>query len=109
VIDAVAAGKKAAVVIDRYMREQPLKQPSEARLPRHYVAPMNGHTKRSTRRVAVPRIDMESRKHHFTEVELTLTEQDAKLEAARCLRCDLEFTEPLKEEPSVANEKEQFV
>jgi hypothetical protein len=42
------------------------------------------------------------------EVELTLSEQDAKLEAARCLRCDLEFTEPLKQEPAAEEQKEQF-
>ncbi|MDP2887007.1 MAG: NADH-ubiquinone oxidoreductase-F iron-sulfur binding region domain-containing protein [Ignavibacteria bacterium] len=108
VIDAVAAGKKAAVVIDRYLRGQPLKQPSELRLPHHYVEPTNGHAIPRTQRVDVPRVGMDTRKHQFMEVELTLSEQDAKLEAARCLRCDLEFTRPLKQEPAVEEQKEQF-
>jgi NADH-quinone oxidoreductase subunit F len=108
VIDAVAAGKKAAVLIDRYLRGQPLKQPSELRLPHHYVEPTNGHAIPRTQRVDVPRVGMDTRKHQFMEVELTLSEQDAKLEAARCLRCDLEFTQPLKQEPAVEEQKEQF-
>jgi NADH-quinone oxidoreductase subunit F len=109
VVDAIAAGKKAAVIIDRYVRKQPLKQPSEARLPRHYVEPTNGDKVRQTKRVAVPRVDMESRKRQFLEVELTLSPEDAKREAARCLRCDLEFTQPPKHEPAVEEQKEQLV
>ena len=109
VVDAIAAGKKAAVIIDRYVRKQPLKQPSEARLPRHYVEPTNGDKVRQSKRVAVPRVDMESRKRQFLEVELTLSPEDAKREAARCLRCDLEFTQPPKHEPAVEEQKEQLV
>ncbi len=109
VIDAVAAGKKAAVMIDRYLRGQPLKQPSELRLPKHYIAPTNGHSRAGTQRVALPRIEMDTRKHQFTEVERTLTEEDAHLEASRCLRCDLEFTQPPEPKAAVNEEKEQFV
>ncbi len=109
VIDAVAAGKKAAIMIDRHLRGQPLKQPSELRLPKHYVAPTNGHTRGGTRRVALPRIEMDTRKHQFTEVECTLTEEDAHLEASRCLRCDLEYTQPPVPKSALEEEKEQFV
>lgn len=109
VIDAVASGKKAAVMIDRYLRKQPLKQPSELRLPRQYVEPTNGHEQRRTTRVAVPRVDMESRKRQFMEVERTLSETDAKLEASRCLRCDLEFTQPPVQKSALEEQKEELV
>ena len=109
VIDAVAAGKKAAVMIDRYLRKEPLKQPSALRLPRHYVEPTNGHSPLQTKRVPLPRIDMDKRKHEFVEVERTLTEEDAKVEASRCLRCDLDFTHPPEPEPAIEEEREQLV
>lgn len=109
VIDAVAAGKKAAVMIDRYLRKEPLNQPSPLRLPKHYVEPTNGHSPPRTKRVPVPRIEMETRKSAFIEVERTLTEEDARLEAARCLRCDLDFTHPPKPEPAIEEEREQLV
>ena len=35
-----------------------------------------------------------SRKENFDEVELSFTVEDATKEARRCLRCDLEFTQP---------------
>jgi hypothetical protein len=39
-------------------------------------------------------IAMEQRRSGFAEVELCLSETDATREARRCLRCDLEFTQP---------------
>jgi NADH-quinone oxidoreductase subunit F len=98
VIDAIAAGKKVAVMIDRYLRNEPLKRPSELKLPKHYIEPTNGHETRQTKRIAVPRVDLETRKREFIEVERTLSEENAKAEASRCLRCDLEFTQPQQHE-----------
>jgi NADH-quinone oxidoreductase subunit F len=109
VIDAVAAGKKAAVMIDRFLRGLPLKQPSELRLPKRYIAPTNGHASTGAKRVTLPRIEMETRKHQFVEVESTLTEEDARLEASRCLRCDLEFTQPAELKPAVEEKEEHLV
>ncbi|MBI5868637.1 MAG: FAD-dependent oxidoreductase [candidate division Zixibacteria bacterium] len=98
VIDAVAAGKKAAVMIDRYLSGTTLRQPGTARLPHIYVEPMgppgdgngNGH------RARVPHVDVEARRRSFAEVDGTLSTEDARREAGRCLRCDLEFTQPTK-------------
>ena len=109
VVDAIAAGKKAATMIDRYLRNEPMKQPSLHRLPTHYVEPTNGHETEHGSRVALPRVEMEARKHGFAEVELTLSAENAKIEATRCLRCDLEFTQPPQEAPTIEERKEQLV
>ncbi len=95
IVDAIAAGKKAAVMIDRYVRHETLRQPSPVRLPRHYIAPSssNGKTEPQAARVELPRVSIDSRKRSFVEVETTLSVEEAKREAARCLRCDLEFTQ----------------
>jgi NADH-quinone oxidoreductase subunit F len=99
VVDAIAAGRQAAISIDRYLRGEDLRQPSQVRMPRHYVPPAktNGQTE-PTKRAEIPRISLERRKHEFAEVETALTADDASREARRCLRCDLEFTEKLAEE-----------
>jgi hypothetical protein len=41
---------------------------------------------------------VEWRKRNFAEVEVSLSVAEAAGEACRCLRCDLEFTQP-KEKP----------
>ena len=99
VIDAIAAGKKVAIMIDRYLKNEELKQPSELKLPHHYIEPMktNGSAQ-SSKRTDVPRISIDRRKHEFTEVEMALSIEEAKYEAGRCLRCDLEFTQQKNEE-----------
>jgi NADH-quinone oxidoreductase subunit F len=95
VIDAVAAGKKAAVMIGRYLRGEDLMQPIVPRLPRVYIEPVLSDEKEAAdiSRTELPRISLDSRKRSFAEVELVLSEADAIREASRCLRCDLEFTE----------------
>jgi NADH-quinone oxidoreductase subunit F len=94
VIDAIAAGRRAADVIGRYLRGQSLTQPVEPRLPKEYVTPVDGakDAHDQIRRVEPPMLSVEKRKCRFTEVEGTLTAEAAVREAARCLRCDLEFT-----------------
>jgi NADH-quinone oxidoreductase subunit F len=95
IVDAIAAGKKAAVMIDRYVRHEALRQPYPLRLPRHYIPPSasNGQLEPQSARVELPRVSIASRKRSFVEVETTLSAEEAKCEAARCLRCDLEFTQ----------------
>jgi len=99
VVDAIAAGKKVAVMIDRFLRGEKLEQPSVARLPRVYIEPaMQNEEERRNSRPELPRIPVESRRLGFDEVELAFSVEDATQEARRCLRCDLEFTQPKKEE-----------
>jgi len=94
VVDAIAAGKKAAKMIQRYLTGQELDQPEPAYLPEVYLQPIeiSAEELAEIKRVAPPRADAAARRKDFTEVERTLSEAEAKREALRCLRCDLEFT-----------------
>lgn len=98
VVDAIADGKKAAIMIDRYLRKEDLKQPAEIRLPEIYIeSPMRDEEEISSmKRVELPRASVEWRRRGFAEVEMSLTVEEARCEALRCYRCDLEFTQ-LKE------------
>ena len=94
VVEAIAAGKKAAAMIDRYLRGEELIRPSIARLPRVLVEPVDVGAAEAgaASRVLQRRIQVEARERNFSEVEETLSEEEANREAGRCLRCDLEFT-----------------
>ncbi len=109
IVDAIAAGKKAAVMIDRYVKGEELRQPPEIRLPSVFVAPPdNGNDfEPASRRVDTPRAIVEWRKRGFAEVEMSLTREEAMRESLRCMRCDLEFTKP--DEPEEIKEAEELV
>jgi len=95
VIDAIAAGKKGAVMIDRHLKQHVLRQPSKSRIPSTYVAPhdMSEAEVEAARRAEPPTATLEERRSSFVEVEMTLSEEEARREAKRCLRCDLDFTD----------------
>jgi NADH-quinone oxidoreductase subunit F len=94
VIDAIAAGKRAAEVVDRYLRGRELRQAAEFRLPTVYVEPaeIEMDEQCQTSRVRIPVLSAAERVHSYAEIEASLTDQDAVGEAKRCVRCDLEFT-----------------
>ncbi len=99
VVEAVADGKRAAEMIDRYLNGQELRKPPEIRLPEFYVEPLEEEGEfEEVQRVVPPHAPVRVRVKDFTEVELALSSEDAIREATRCLRCDLEFTEPKEEE-----------
>jgi NADH-quinone oxidoreductase subunit F len=95
VVDAIAAGRKAAEIIDRYIRGEDLWIPPEVKLPEVYIEPaaVPDDEPAEAYRVSAPVVPVESRRACFDEVELALSEDDARREARRCLRCDLEFTQ----------------
>jgi hypothetical protein len=99
VVEAIADGKKAAVIIERFLKKEPLLQPLSPRLPQVYVEPIVDEDALNTARVDTPRATAEWRKRNFAEVEVTLSPGEARREALRCLRCDLEFTARTEEEP----------
>ncbi len=102
IIAAIAAGKKAAVIIDRYIKGEDLKQAPRILLPQVYVAPAppSEEYDGSVDRIETPRAEVEWRKRGFAEVEMSFTVAEAMRESRRCLRCDLEFTKPKEvEEP----------
>ncbi|HNQ22021.1 MAG TPA: NADH-ubiquinone oxidoreductase-F iron-sulfur binding region domain-containing protein [Phycisphaerae bacterium] len=96
VVQAIAAGKKAATMIGRYLRGEDLKQPGVPLLPEVYVEPvqLDDDALAEANRVEPPVVAPAARRRDFNEVELSLSVEDATREARRCLRCDLEFTQP---------------
>ncbi|MBN2489436.1 MAG: FAD-dependent oxidoreductase [Planctomycetes bacterium] len=101
VVNAIAAGKRAAVMIDRYLRGETLVREPRPRLPERYVGlPATAADEAApSGRVVTPRLPISARRRNFREVEAALTEEDAIREARRCLRCDLAFTESLAPAP----------
>jgi NADH-quinone oxidoreductase subunit F len=100
VVAAIAAGRKAAGVIDRYLKGQELRQPGRPQVPTVYVKPVEptAIAPDQAGRVEPPMASIESRRRTFAEVENTISEENARREAGRCLRCDLEFTQVTQEE-----------
>ena len=104
VADAIAAGKKAAGVIDRYLCGEPLVQEPEISLPGTFIEPAEVSEEEIERasRAEPATIPVESRKKNFAEVEMALSAEQAHAEARRCLRCDLAFTQRLEENECAA-------
>jgi NADH-quinone oxidoreductase subunit F len=96
VIAAIAAGKDAAMMIDRYVHGRQLKRLPRVLLPTVFVAPpIDGDESDAApvQRVHQPCLAAALRQG-FAEVELCISDEDAIREARRCMRCDLEFTHP---------------
>jgi heterodisulfide reductase subunit A len=93
VIDAVAEGHHAARCIDRYLRgedgiPEPVKPEKVARLSLDQIKTKIAQKKASKkRRVKISTIPPEKRRNNFNEVSLTISEEEALTEAARCLEC----------------------
>jgi len=102
VVDAIAAGKKAALMIDRYARGEELHQPAHVELPQTYIEPLmlDEEELSTAERVKPPTIAAAERARCFDEIEMTISVEDATREARRCLRCDLEFTQPKEDKPA---------
>lgn len=97
VIEAIADGKNAAVMIDRYLLGKQMRTIPKVRLPGIYVEPVEGLEESDE---VVPRphpalLPVEDRRGTFCEVELCISKDEAIREARRCLRCDLDFTRHL--------------
>ncbi len=103
VIAAIADGKKAAVMIDRYIRGEELRQIGQPKVPKIYIEPypIEEEEQSGIDRIDVPRVPAKRRSKSFIEVERAMSEADAEHEAIRCLRCDLEFTKPKPEEQEI--------
>ena len=90
VIEAIAAGRQAAISIDKYLGGNGVIDetlaPSEG-----VVTPLE--EAEEERRPQMPTLAVEQRLNSFSEVELSWSEETAIKEAKRCLRCDLEERE----------------
>jgi NADH-quinone oxidoreductase subunit F len=87
VIEAVAAGQKAAIAIDRMLGGAGL---LPANVGPSLWRPTDEQLERVTARAREPMRAPEARKAGFAEVQGSLTRQAARGEASRCMRCDLE-------------------
>jgi NADH-quinone oxidoreductase subunit F len=91
VIEAVAAGKKAAKAIHRYLQGESLEEKRYHPAKRMKVEEIEvtEQEKEALKRPGMPMLDVEKRKTTFEQAELGLTEELATNEAKRCLRCDI--------------------
>jgi NADH-quinone oxidoreductase subunit F len=88
VIEAIAAGRRAAVSIDKYLGgsgiiDEELASPEE-------IGTLTEVEEGEKYRISIPTLTLSKRLPSFAEVELGLGEEMAIEEAKRCLRCDLE-------------------
>jgi thioredoxin reductase/ferredoxin len=90
VVQAIGAGKRAAMAIHAFLRGLPMPKRFVPR-PHAMVEPilMTYQEKAFIQRQENPIIDLDRRLHTFDRVERGLDEASAKLEAARCMRCDI--------------------
>ena len=85
-IQAIAAGKRAAVSIDRYLKGEDLSYGREEKDLKIAETPGRIPLTRKARQ-PVPMLPAEERVKGFDEVELTLSQEAAVEEAKRCLAC----------------------
>jgi len=88
VIQAMAAGRKAAISIDRFFKDEPLdtEREGEAIFESKLIVDTFGIDKES--RSVMPMLPVVQRRGNFKEVELGLSKEEAIKEAKRCLSCD---------------------
>lgn len=92
VVDAIGEGHHAARSMDRYLRgEQGVREPKlppKVELGESEVRARIARGEASQAlRVPIRTIPLEERYHNFREADLTLTEEEALVEAERCVRC----------------------
>jgi len=99
VVDAIAAGRRAAKMIGRHLAGEELRQPAQCHLPDVFVAPAEaGEGRPAVSRPKVPTLTASECARSFDEVEGAIDAKTAMREAQRCLRCDLQFTSPATEQ-----------
>jgi len=91
VIEAIGGGKRAANAIDRYLSGLP--QPKMPRVPVRRAKidfiEVPASTKMALKRPEMPLLNIERRRTTYQQVELGYSENVAREEARRCLRCDV--------------------
>lgn len=91
VIEAISNGKKAALFIDAFINgaEKPRKPPVPIRRMKVEKLEISEEKMEQLKRPEMPLLPINKRKITFEQVELGFTEEVARDEAQRCLRCDL--------------------
>ncbi len=91
VIEAIGGGKKAADSVDRYFSGIPQRKtpPVPVRRARVDWLEMPASTKMVLKRPEMDLLSIDRRRTMFQQVELGYSENQAREEARRCLRCDI--------------------
>ncbi|MDY6892368.1 MAG: NADH-quinone oxidoreductase subunit NuoF [Chloroflexota bacterium] len=93
VIEAIAAGRRAAIAIDKHLKSD-TSRVEMYDLKKRGNGASDGYevdeTWESQPRLEMPKLNPQERKVTFEEIERGFTEDNARREAKRCLRCDLE-------------------
>jgi len=91
VVEAIGGGKRAAEAIDRFFEgiPQPKMPPVPTRRQRLECLQVPASTKMILNRPAMRMLGYDRRRVTFQQVELGLSENSAREEAKRCLRCDI--------------------
>ena len=84
IIEAIGAGKEAAVSIDRYLSGKDIR---EGREEKPEIAKPSIEGVRKKKKVPMRYLPLNERKGNFKEVEIGYTEEEAIEEARRCLDC----------------------
>ncbi|MFT8348864.1 FAD-dependent oxidoreductase [Clostridium saccharoperbutylacetonicum] len=89
VISAIAAGRKSAEEIDKYLggNGDISENLLEKETPDPYIGRCSGFSK--LERISIQLVEADKRKCNFDIVEKTLSKEKAMCEASRCLQCDL--------------------
>ncbi len=94
VIETIAAGRRGALAIDKYLKGDPSRIEMYDSRPEFIAEELQLDEEEETwepqYRPEIPRLPFEERIKNFKETELALEEEQARQESSRCLRCDLE-------------------
>ena len=93
VIEAIAAGRRGAIAIDKYLRGDTSRVEIYDLKPSVIEEETKAEDEESWEpqfRPEIPHLALKERKGSFEEIELSFSEEKAIQEAKRCLRCDLE-------------------
>ena len=93
VIEAIATGRRGAIAIDKYLRGDTSRVEMYDLKPSVIEEEISGEEEESWEpqfRPETPHLPLQERKGSFKEIELGFSEEKARQEAKRCLRCDLE-------------------
>jgi NADH-quinone oxidoreductase subunit F len=92
VVEAVAAGRRGAIAIDKYLRGDASRvEMYDLRIETaKEITKEEEETWEEQPRIIMPRLPVPERKGSFIEIEQGFSEEQARQEAKRCLRCDLE-------------------
>jgi NADH-quinone oxidoreductase subunit F len=95
IIDAVAAGQRAACAIDKFLGGDGIlfesKAPDTASVMGEEYTGKREQGFADLSRVQIPVLPVQERRNSFAEVDLCFDDEQAKIEAHRCLQCDLEL------------------